>query len=111
MALWLRSAAATRRPLGLRPRAKNVLRWDLTRPLAVECLESRWLLSTNPIISEFVASNGTGLQDDAGNYPDWLEICNPDSQTAVLQRAGFERRRIGAFSCNQFFPQPQERQK
>ncbi len=35
-----------------------------------------------PIISEFLASNSTGLRDEDGERNDWIEIFNPDS-TAV----------------------------
>ena len=42
-----------------------------------EALELRRLMATDPIISEFVASNSTGLTDADGAYSDWLEIYNP----------------------------------
>ena len=35
-----------------------------------------------PVITEFVASNATGLTDGAGNHPDWIEIQN-QGDTAV----------------------------
>ncbi len=31
-----------------------------------------------PLITEFLASNATGLADEDGDRPDWVEICNPD---------------------------------
>ncbi|MGA2498880.1 MAG: lamin tail domain-containing protein, partial [Tepidisphaeraceae bacterium] len=46
-------------------------------------LESRQLLSALPLISEFMASNKTTLADAQGDYSDWLEIYNPDSQQAL----------------------------
>lgn len=52
------------------------------RRLALESLEPRTLLSGRPILSEFLSSNDTGLQDRFGNNSDWIEIHNPDS-TAV----------------------------
>lgn len=39
-------------------------------------------LLANPIISEFLASNSNGLNDEDGDSSDWIEIHNPDS-TAV----------------------------
>jgi CotH protein/lamin tail-like protein len=33
----------------------------------------------DPIISEFMASNTTTITDENGNYPDWIEIYNPDN--------------------------------
>ncbi len=35
-------------------------------------------------ITEFVASNSSGLQDEDGDYPDWIEIYNPTSETISL---------------------------
>src|SRR5687767_10339197 len=42
-----------------------------------EALELRRLMATGPIISEFVASNSTGIVDADGEHSDWLEIYNP----------------------------------
>lgn len=36
-------------------------------------------LSGAPVISEFMASNNAGLQDEDGDFSDWIEIHNPDS--------------------------------
>ena len=38
----------------------------------------------DPVITEFSASNQSGLQDEDGDRPDWVEIHNPDATTAVL---------------------------
>lgn len=46
---------------------------------AVEILEVRLLPSNTPIISEFLASNSDGLQDEDGESSDWIEIYNPSS--------------------------------
>ncbi len=46
--------------------------------LTLEVLEQRQLLSVNPVISEFMASNSATLTDYYGKNPDWLEIYNPD---------------------------------
>src|SRR5260221_626292 len=37
-----------------------------------------------PMISEFMASNATVLADEDGNFPDWVEIYNPDSAAVNL---------------------------
>lgn len=39
------------------------------------------------VINEFLASNLTGLQDDAGERPDWIELYNPG--TADVPLAGW----------------------
>ncbi|MDE0596288.1 MAG: lamin tail domain-containing protein [Roseibacillus sp.] len=36
-------------------------------------------LQAEPIISEFMASNSDALADGDGNYPDWIEMHNPDA--------------------------------
>ena len=55
---------------------------------ALEPLESRQLLSgTEPVISEFVASNQLGLLDDYNTRQDWIEIYNP--ATTPLNLAGW----------------------
>ena len=56
--------------------------------LRFETLEQRQLLSVNPIISEFMASNSTTLADYYGKHPDWLEIYNPDA--AALNFSGWK---------------------
>ncbi len=35
-------------------------------------------------INEFMASNAAGLTDEAGNFPDWIELYNGESQTVDL---------------------------
>lgn len=50
----------------------------------VEQLEVRRLLSANLVISEFMASNSTGIQDQYGNYSDWIEIHNAGDTDANL---------------------------
>ena len=47
------------------------------RSRAVEQLESRHLLATNLIISEFQAVNNSTLADEDGDFSDWFEIRNP----------------------------------
>ncbi|MDA0812500.1 MAG: CotH kinase family protein [Verrucomicrobia bacterium] len=57
---------------------------------------SRWLTffllftgiaSAAPVITEFMAGNGSTLVDGNGNYPDWIEVHNPDD--VPLDLAGF----------------------
>src|SRR3954468_4322163 len=48
-------------------------------------LESRLLMSAaEPVISEFMASNTSGISDDDGLKSDWIEISNPSSQPIDL---------------------------
>ena len=49
-----------------------------------EQLESRHLLAANPVLSEFVALNRTSLQDEDGQFSDWLEIQNRGDSPAAL---------------------------
>ncbi|MFN0053350.1 MAG: lamin tail domain-containing protein [Planctomycetales bacterium] len=43
----------------------------------IDALEPRELLTSTPLISEFLASNSGGLQDRDGDTSDWIEIYNP----------------------------------
>ena len=55
----------------------------LGRPLQAELLEKRELLASDSlIISEFMASNDSALQDQFGLSSDWIEIFNP-TDTAI----------------------------
>ncbi len=58
------------------------------RPLRLECLETRRLLSLQPIISEVDPGNKTGIIDVAGANSDWLELYNPDP-TAIANLSGW----------------------
>ena len=40
--------------------------------------------TATPIISEFLADNESGLRDEDGDWEDWLELYNPDSEPADL---------------------------
>ncbi|HEX2476192.1 MAG TPA: lamin tail domain-containing protein, partial [Lacipirellulaceae bacterium] len=53
------------------------------RGRSFEQLEPRLFLANQPLISEFVASNGSFL-DGRGLTPDWIEIHNPTSQAINL---------------------------
>jgi hypothetical protein len=61
--LWLKDAVPNRR--------------RIVSPTAIESLEVRVMLSNTPIISEFLAGNSGGLQDEDGDSSDWIEIYNP----------------------------------
>ncbi len=43
----------------------------------LESLERRDLLAVTPVISEFMADNAQTLQDEDGDYSDWIELFNP----------------------------------
>ena len=47
-------------------------------------LDTNFAFSANFIISEFMASNGTGILDDDGARSDWIEILNLGPQQASL---------------------------
>ena len=49
---------------------------------AAALLLSSPLLPAAPIISEFMADNGSAIYDEDGSSSDWIELHNPDS-TAV----------------------------
>jgi len=51
---------------------------------SLEALEPRILLSGQPILSEFLAINDTGLEDFDGDRPDWIEIHNPGTESVDL---------------------------
>jgi hypothetical protein len=40
--------------------------------------------ASSVVINEFMASNGTGLTDEDGDYPDWIEIYNPGTMAINL---------------------------
>lgn len=47
-------------------------------------LRIRVVLPGEPVISEFMADNQTGLLDADGEASDWIELCNPTGTTASL---------------------------
>jgi hypothetical protein len=58
-------------------------------PLPVlESLEPRLLLANDPLITEFLAINKTGLEDENGNTSDWIEIHNPTASSIDLTNWG-----------------------
>ena len=54
---------------------------SLTRSerLRFEELEPRTMLDATLMISEFLAANSNGIQDEDGDSSDWIEIFNPTS--------------------------------
>ena len=52
--------------------------------LRFETLEPRLVLSTTPLITEFMASNDATLLDGDGNSSDWIEVHNPTAGTIDL---------------------------
>ena len=67
-----KSRSGSRSASAQRQRRKLVDRISMGRPLRLECLEARRLLSLQPIISEVEAANKTGIVDALGNTADWL---------------------------------------
>ena len=64
-------------------RAKN--RSHKRRTINIEPLEARQMLTGMPVISEFMASNGTKLFDEDGESSDWIEIFNPTPVRVSVQ--------------------------
>ena len=54
------------------------------RRRSLEVLEPRLALSGQPVITEFVASNDSTLNDGDGISSDWIEIHNPTTETIDL---------------------------
>jgi hypothetical protein len=52
----------------------------------LELLESRAMLATTPVISEFLASNDRVLDDQDGDDSDWIEIYNPGNEPISLRK-------------------------
>jgi hypothetical protein len=73
-------------------RASNAIKGEQSKshnnsrgtPARVESLEMRLLLAVQPIISEFLASNNSGIADVDGDHSDWIEIYNPDVTSQSL---------------------------
>ena len=52
--------------------------------LGFQSLEPRQLLAADLIITEFMADNSSTLQDEDGDFPDWVEIFNPTANDISL---------------------------
>jgi hypothetical protein len=74
----------------------------LRRAAVVDALEPRQLLAAAPLISEFVASNSTGLVDEDLDHSDWLELYNPGEVDVNL--AGYALTDDGAVPNKWLFP-------
>ena len=59
---------------------RNFRRWS------VEYLEDRYLLASDIVINEFLASNQNGLRDADGDTSDWIELLNTGPDTVSLDR-------------------------
>ncbi len=59
------------------------IRPESTQP-RLEALEQRLLMSSGPLITEFMAANDSTLADIDGEFPDWIEIHNPTAATISL---------------------------
>ena len=57
---------------------------SITDPLSFSQLEPRQLLAADVLISEFLASNNSGLVDGNGNESDWIELFNAGDQSQDL---------------------------
>lgn len=64
------------RPSRSTRRRQQVGKTARRRRLQIQTLESRRLLAANPVITEFVASNSSGLRDGFDEDSDWIEIRN-----------------------------------
>lgn len=60
-------------------------RHRLRKLRGVERLEDRILLAAQPIITEFMASNSTTIEDGFGNDSDWIELYNAGDAAVDLQ--------------------------
>lgn len=65
-----------------RIRSRKVRR---TRRYTFERLDRRDLLAANPIVTEFLASNGASIDDGYGNSSDWIEIYNVGDEAVDLE--------------------------
>ncbi len=55
------------------------------RKLCLERLEPRWVLASTMQITEFLASNHTGLTDQNRDTSDWIELYNPTDEIVDLE--------------------------
>ncbi|MCH8044216.1 MAG: lamin tail domain-containing protein [Planctomycetes bacterium] len=62
----------------------NSQRRRAARSVRLEPLEPRLVLAAAPVISEFMAINEDALQDEDGDFTDWVEIHNPSRDAIDL---------------------------
>ena len=55
------------------------------RRFSIEPLEPRMLLAGDPVIAEFMAKNDATLQDEDGDWSDWIEIRNNGDAAVDLE--------------------------
>ena len=80
-AVKARCSASPRPGVASRPQRHRLAR------LAFEPLESRRLLDAGPlVISELMAINDNTLNDENGDYSDWIEIHNPTDAPVNLDQ-------------------------
>lgn len=72
-------------PLRTSRRGPTRLRRRCFEVLQIESMESRHLLASDLLITEFAASNQFGLTDDDGDRSDWIEIYNQGTETRNLE--------------------------
>ncbi len=58
----------------------------MRRWLVIATLGLSWALPVlgNPVLSEFMADNQSTIQDENGDFSDWIEVHNPDSTAFAL---------------------------
>lgn len=66
------------------PLSKNVCRTNRRSVAAFESLETRRVLATGLLITEFQAINDSTLADGDGNFSDWIELHNPTADSIDL---------------------------
>src|ERR1051325_6592766 len=78
-------------PWSSRKASRNRILRSATAPRSwLETLEQRMLLTQTPnvpMITEFLANNSNGIQDNHGHHSDWIEIYNP--QVASFDLSGY----------------------
>ncbi len=77
-----RPRAAARR--SIKPAASSATSRRRRGTRCFETLETRQVLATGPLITEFLAVNESTLADGDGNFSDWIEIHNPTSSPVSL---------------------------
>jgi hypothetical protein len=65
-------------------RSRSVTKSKRFGGFAVENLEARQMLAAQPVITEFMASNRTTLNDGDGNSSDWVEVYNAGDEALNL---------------------------
>ncbi len=76
--------AAPNRVFSTLPPAMTIRRSYLWLPCLVAVLVCACSAKADPLISEFLAINNTGAEDEDGERNDWIEIFNPDTAAVNL---------------------------